>query len=68
MEWTSVKDKDKLPKEKDNFPSDLVLVAFDDGEIRVGYCHKGEMKISCNSCSEDRYITHWMPLPEPPKV
>lgn len=69
MKWISV--EDKLPK-----LNDLVICFCDNGFINAGYlCYPGT-KEDFNLCSTgllkyfscgDRKITHWMPLPEPPK-
>jgi len=65
MEWISV--KDRLPDPKGIFPSSMVLVACNDHAILLGFSHRGEMHISCENCSQDRYVTHWMELPELPR-
>lgn len=65
MEWISV--KDRLPKINQN-----VLVLTDSGIIE-GWMAMGWNFISlnihgCGCCGKDcDIITHWMPLPEPPK-
>lgn len=54
MNWISV--KDRLPE-----PTYCVLVVTDDGYIEVDALgNDGEWMGYCD-------ITHWMPLPEPPK-
>lgn len=63
MEWISV--KKRVPKLDDVYRmSELVLVT--DGEnIRIGYYAKLEWKeFPINRIMD---VTHWMPLPEPPK-
>lgn len=55
-EWISV--DDRLPK-----PCEDVLVFNEDGEIEVGFAFRSE-GIDWYS----RKITHWMPLPQPPKM
>ena len=62
-EWISV---DELLPEKSE---DNILVYFDDGEFTVGEFEKGpngtgEWHYFCEFTGE---ITHWMPLPDPPK-
>lgn len=56
MEWISV--KDRLPEE-----DTWVLVYSRQGRytnLKVDYIHGGKWFHSF-------YVTHWMPLPEPPK-
>ena len=55
-EWISV--KDRLPK-----PFESVLV-FRDGKISIDYSEEnGWFAYDFNG----KRVTHWMPLPEPPK-
>ena len=55
-EWVSV--KERLPTESKNY-----LVYTNYGTIMVlHFYHKKKKWIS-----GDEYVTHWMPLPEPPK-
>jgi len=74
MEWISV--KDRLPEHK----QDVLLYAFEAIEnvyyTVVGYpdfdCNKWEIDgyldtVSNYSIEGDERITHWMPLPKPPK-
>lgn len=71
MNWISV--KDRLPElteqfEDDNmcfYYSEKVLIFHKGGRIDVGYlCEAGW----ANDCFDEiKGITHWMPLPEPPK-
>lgn len=64
-EWISV--KDRLPNE-----GAYVLGLSDDGVIECRVTN-GVLKSvwfsshGCGCCAEDDVITHWMPLPEPPK-
>ena len=62
--WINV--KESVPKKNGVFPSANVLVYCKNGYIGLGYFHNGKMNIACDFCSEDRIITHWMPLPNPP--
>ena len=56
--WISV--KDRLPKQKQD------IIAWGNGSVQLVYCDKDkfydvyELRIVLN-------ITHWQPLPEPPK-
>lgn len=62
-EWISI--KDRLPPLKENGgPSDLVLVYCPEVGVRVGYQHRGRLRVECTYC-EGTY-THWLPLPKPP--
>lgn len=71
MEWISI--KDKLP-----VPCNMVLVVHEDKEIYIGnwtQSYKGfDYNADFNRHYNDRQnphadkvITHWMPLPNPPK-
>lgn len=68
MEWINV--KDRLPDDMEN------VLVFTEGCIDVGHLTKGRFGLArweTDSLDEwgDREIlkdvTHWMPLPEPPK-
>ena len=75
MEWISV--KDRLPeqkKEHNYFISNPVLVFCDDGTIEKALYQKGDgFKNWAIIFGEDylqleyNEVTHWMPLPKPPK-
>lgn len=58
-EWISV--KDKLPEE-----DDLYNVYCKDGSMAYAWFVKDRWFIDCCECG-DGYVTHWMPLPEPPR-
>ena len=67
QQWISV--KDRLPEEKQ-----LVLAVCKSGKIFVGYywnCHGTiiwAIKTARDSTKNiTQIVTHWMPLPEPPK-
>ena len=61
MEWISV--SDRLPREIEK-----VLVINSVGIFDCGWVGLNKGKIVCrNSHSHIGNITHWMPLPEPPK-
>lgn len=68
MEWISV--EDKLPELKNfgNYKnSEWVLCSNGEYVFINLYCYTGSGWYDLHSpISEDR-ITHWMPLPEPPK-
>jgi len=62
MEWISV--KDKLPDGHDR------VLAFCDEGIYTGYLSPIKSWFCSCECFEGSYIegvTHWMPLPPPPK-
>ena len=64
-EWISV--KDKLPK----FDYVTVIVAvmpkFGGDEIHMACTESGSWNVLSANGNHADFITHWMPLPEPPK-
>jgi len=58
-EWISV--KDRLP----DYGDDEVLIIYKQGGIFMDSWNEDEEEWKYAGCDED--ITHWMPLPEPPK-
>ena len=58
MEWISV--KDRLPERMQ-----LVIVCRKGGKVEQGYRDVGDWWKVYGT--RTKYITHWMPLPEPPK-
>lgn len=61
MEWISV--KDRLPKDKE----DVIVFSTYRG-IFLNWRFNGEWAIMLNPVLKVPYpITHWMPLPDPPK-
>lgn len=70
MNWISV--EDKLPCEKcmgiDIY--DEVLIYFETNEgmhIDIGFINEDDDWFITNNQQVDIKVTHWMPLPEPPK-
>lgn len=63
MEWISV--KDRLPE------VDQGILLYWNDDICTGYLTKyGNDFIFCDGFTDDyekEFVTHWMPLPEPPK-
>ena len=63
QEWISV--DDRLPED-----GVRVLAAHDDGVVRIGIC-RGCFPAVMSKKHEKAFgfaeVTHWMPLPEPPK-
>ena len=63
QEWISV--KDRLPED-----GVRVLAAHDDGVVRIGIC-RGYFPAVVSKNHTKTFgiaeVTHWMPLPEPPK-
>jgi hypothetical protein len=64
MEWISI--KDRLPDERD------IYLVYSDGQIALGDFVLEEqiwnVQPYCNSWYWSKsMVTHWMPLPEPPK-
>lgn len=65
QEWISV--KDRLPEKYDKF---LVLSSFPNDYIigvRTSYFHPNYKKLGFTTGFDVDQVTHWMPLPEPPK-
>ena len=63
QEWISV--KDRLPED-----GVRVLAAHDDGVVRIGICRGGFPAVMSKKREKAfgfAEVTHWMPLPEPPK-
>lgn len=65
MEWISV--KDRLPELETQGCSVDVLFT-EDGKTFFGYVCFSDNVFRCQSTDEYCHqVTHWMPLPEPPK-
>ena len=60
MEWISV--NDELP----NFRFE-VIVCDKYGNVTTGWFSKVKYRFTDNDDDEYQHITHWMPLPKPPK-
>ena len=61
MEWISV--KDRLPEKEDE-----VLAYEFHGDINIAYIRGNEWRNLESGWAMDKtHVTHWMPLPEPPK-
>nr|DAK06701.1 MAG TPA: Protein of unknown function (DUF551) [Caudoviricetes sp.] len=56
-----IKCSERMPELDDDGYSEPVLAINEIGNIQVVSFYSGE---GCDSCNE---ITHWMPLPQPPK-
>lgn len=74
INWISV--KDRLPELKVSdkglaeWPSDNVLACDSKKDLYVVYlssCGWNEVGTGCGCCCSNLEVTHWMPLPEPPK-
>ena len=61
QEWIPV--KDRLPE---NVKEGL-LIALRWGEVDIGWCEDGRWGSQFVDEYEDGEVTHWMPLPQPPK-
>ena len=61
QEWVSV--KDGLPENG----KESVLIALRWGEVDIGWCEDGRWRSEFVNEYEDGEVTHWMPLPQPPK-
>ena len=71
MKWISV--KDKLPEPPDNLDELIVVVSgIDDNEERyvhwaAVYAYGKDHEVFSIPGWSQMNVTHWMPLPEPPK-
>ena len=61
QEWISV--TERLPESG----KESVLIALRWGEVDIGWCEDGRWRSEFVNEYEDWEVTHWMPLPEPPK-
>ena len=61
QEWISV--KDRLPESG----KDAVLIALRWGAVDIGWCEEGRWGSEFVNEYDDGEVTHWMPLPQPPK-
>lgn len=68
-EWISV--KDRLPECEPPFCKNVIVCTLSK-KVMPGFCNRGDWYATsededyCDSVGFDR-VTHWMPLPEPPK-
>jgi hypothetical protein len=61
MEWISV--KDRLPEKED----DVLAYEFR-GDISISYISGNDWRnLESGWILDESHVTHWMPLPEPPK-
>ena len=61
QEWISV--DDRLPENG----KEGVLIALRWGEVDIGWCEDGRWRSEFVNEYEEGEVTHWMPLPVPPK-
>ena len=61
QKWISV--KDGLPESG----KDAVLIALRWGAVDIGWCEEGRWGSEFVNEYDDGEVTHWMPLPQPPK-
>ena len=61
QEWISV--DDRLPESG----KESVLIALRWGEVDIGWCEDGRWRSEFVNEYEEGEVTHWMPLPNPPK-
>ena len=61
QEWISV--DDRLPENG----KEGVLIALRGGEVDIGWCEDGRWRSEFVNEYEDGEVTHWMPIPQPPK-
>ena len=59
-QWISV--KDRLPEDDEM----KLITLWDCNSMRMAYYYEQELWI-CNGVDVTGFVTHWMPLPEPPK-
>ena len=60
-EWISV--TERLPESG----KESVLIDLRWGEVDIGWCEDGRWRSEFVNEYEDGEVTHWMPLPNPPK-
>lgn len=60
-EWISV--TERLPESG----KESVLIALRWGEVDIGWCEDGRWRSEFVNEYEEGEVTHWMPLPNPPK-
>ena len=61
QEWISV--NDRLPESG----KEGVLIALRWGEVDIGWCEDGRWSSEFINEYEEGEVTHWMPIPQPPK-
>ena len=61
QEWISV--DDRLPESG----KEGVLIALRWGEVDIGWCEDGRWSGEFIHEYEEGEVTHWMPIPQPPK-
>ena len=61
QEWISV--TERLPGNG----KESVLIALRWGEVDIGWCEDGRWCSEFVNEYEDGEVTHWMPMPQPPK-
>ena len=61
QEWISV--DDRLPENG----KEGVLIALRWGEVDIGWCEDGRWSSEFINEYEEGEVTHWMPIPQPPK-
>lgn len=61
QEWISV--EDELPESG----KESVLIALRWEEVDIGWCEDGRWRSEFVNEYEDGEVTHWMPIPKPPK-
>ena len=61
QEWISV--TERLPESG----KESVLIALRWGEVDIGWCEDGRWRSEFVNEYEDGEVTHWMPIPQPPK-
>ena len=61
QEWIPI--KDRLPKNE----KEGVLIALRWGMVDIGWYEEGQWSSEFVNEYEDGEVTHWMPLPQPPK-
>ena len=61
QKWISV--TERLPESG----KESVLIALRWGEVDIGLCEDGRWRSEFVNEYEDGEVTHWMPLPKPPK-
>ena len=68
--WISIEDQmPEMELHNGTVQSEAVLVFTDEGDIGVSLTYEGrDRKVWWDSTEVGGHVTHWIPLPEPPRT